>query len=632
MQHRRLAAAATLVLFLAAPAFAQPAPTPAPAPESPAYQVPEIVVSATRIESTLATSPDAISVVTREEIESLQARTVADVLGTVPGVIVSHNGQPGAQTTVFMRGASGVHTLVLVDGVRVNNAFSGRFDFANLTVDNVERIEVVRGPQSTRYGSDALGGVINIVTKKTATETAGSALLELGTNDSIRARASLGASLGSVSLSAEASLFDTDNERPNSQYHTAGGSFGATWQSGERLDIALTGSYRESEAGTPNDVFTSDPNDLTRTEAALGTLIAHAVPVPWWDARLSLSAGHERMWFDGPEPNPPAYFGDVKAETTSDSQRIDLQNVFTIVPRHRLFLGLSHDSTPTEYTSTSAFGETSLDETMTATAVSGQYDWSPARSFTASLGARVDDFSSFGTHATWRAGGRYTVAASGTILRANAGTGFRAPTVADLYFPGSANPDLEPEESTGWDVGLEQPLLGGRLQVGATWFNNEFDNLIQWSPASYRMENVAKARTSGLETFLQWAPTAALALNASYTWLATAEDEETGARLDRRPEHSGSVAAHYRFPRWAQLDTSFRFAGSSNDKYWAPDYSSQDVTNDGYVTWDLGVTVTPHPRVSLVARVENLLDKEYEEAYGFPALGRVFWGGATVRF
>lgn len=628
--HRRLAAA-SLALSLAVPAYAQQPQDPGAA-----ARLPEILVTATRIESTLATSPDAITVVRREEIEALQARSVADVLETVPGITISRSGQPGAQTSVFLRGANSGQTLVLVDGVRVNNAFGGRFDFANLTVDNVERIEVVRGAQSTRYGSDALGGVINVVTRKRAAANAASAQVELGGNASSRTRVGLSAVLGSVSLSAEGGTYDTDNERPNSQYHTAGGALGATWQAGRRLEVSLTGSYRESRAGTPDDEFTNDPNDLTRTETSLATLLVHGVPASWWDLRLSLSTGRERMRFSGPEPNPPYFSGDEEAETRSESQQVDLQNVFTVAPGNRLFVGLSYDRMPTEYSTDGPFFSASLDETLTAGALSAQYDWSPAKSFTASLGGRVDDFSSFGTHATGRAGARYTVAASGTILRANAGTGFRAPTVADLYFPGSANPDLEPEESTGWDLGLEQPLAGGRLQVGATWFRNDFDNLIQWTPSASepwggRMENVAEARTDGLEAFVQWLPTAALSVSGSYTWLRTAEDRTTGERLLRRPEHSGSVAATYRFPRWVQLDTALRLSGSSDDKNFTT-FPAEDVENDGFVKWDLGATVTPHPRLSLTARVENLLDEEYEEAYGYPALGRVFWGGATVRF
>ena len=184
--HCRRVVVPALALLLAVPAFAAQ-----PVEETAATRVPEILVSATRIESTLATSPDAITVVTREEIEQLQARTVADVLATVPGVIVSHTGQPGAQTSVFMRGANSGHTLVLIDGVRVNNAFNGRYDFVDLTVDNVERIEVVRGPQSTRYGSDALGGVINIVTKRGAAAPTGAALARAG-QQCERARARLG--------------------------------------------------------------------------------------------------------------------------------------------------------------------------------------------------------------------------------------------------------------------------------------------------------------------------------------------------------------------------------------------------------------------------------------------------------
>lgn len=624
--HRSRFAAVPLILTLAVPAFAQQSPEPAQQ-----LQLPEILVSATRIESTLATSPDAITVVTREEIEKMDARTVADVLETVPGVSVSRTGQPGGQTSAFLRGASSGQTLVLIDGVRANKAFNGRYDFVDTTVDNVERIEVVRGPQSTRYGSEALGGVINIVTRKSAAANAGSVLVEFGTNASLRTRATLAAALGNVSFSAEGGTFDTDNERPNAKFHQAGGSFGATWRPAARFDVGLTGSYRESEAGTPNDRFTNDPNDQTDTETSMGSLFVHGVPVAWWDLRLALSAGHERVRFDAPEPNPPYFSGDLKTETVSDSQRADLQNVFTIAPGHRLFVGLSHDETPTEYTSTSAFGDTKIDRTVYANAVSGQYDWSPAKSFTASVGGRVDDFNTFGTHATWRGGGRYTLASSGTIVRANVGTGFRAPTVADLFYPGFSNPDLDPEESFGWDIGFEQPLAGGRLQVGAAWFRNDFDNLIAYSTTSFRPENIADARTAGLEASLQWLPTAALSVSGSYTWLATAEDRTTGERLLRRPEHSGSLSANYRFPRWAQVDTTLRISGPSDDKNFTT-FPAEDVENDGFVKWDVGVTITPKPWLSLVARVENLLDEEYEEAYGFPALGRVFWGGATVRF
>jgi vitamin B12 transporter len=516
--------------------------------------------------------------------------------------------------------------------VRANNAFNGRYDFVDLTVDNVERIEVVRGPQSTRYGSDALGGVINIVMKRGAAAPTGAALLEVGSNASLRARGSAAATVGTLGVSAEISYFDTDNERENGQYTVSNGSFGATWQALERLAVGLTGSHRTSEAGSPNDRFTNDPNDLTNNENTQVTLDVHAVPAPWWDVRLSLSKGREEAGFDGPEPNPPGFFGDVKAETVSESERADLQNVFTVAAGHRLMLDLSTDRTPTEYTSESAFGPTTLDKSVSSSAVSGQYDYSPSRSFTASLGGRVDDFSSFGTHATGRAGARYTVQGAGTILRANLGTGFRAPTISDLYFPGAENPDLQPEQSTGWDLGVEQPLLGGRMQVGAAWFNNDFENLITWSSLSFSMENVAEARTAGLEVFLKWLPSANLTVDGSYTWLPTAENLTTGARLIRRPEHFGSVAVRYRFPNWAIFDTSAKISGSSADSAFAADYSTKDVTNAGYVKWDAGVTVTPWKHLSLVARVENLLDSSYEEAYGFPALGRTFWGGASLNF
>jgi vitamin B12 transporter len=154
---------------------------------------------------------------------------------------------------------------------------------------------------------------------------------------------------------------------------------------------------------------------------------------------------------------------------------------------------------------------------------------------------------------------------------------------------------------------------------------------IAYSPATQRPENIAKARTAGVEAFAQWLPTSALTLSASYTWLPTAEDRTSDERLLRRPEHSGSVGAAYRFARWVQIDSSVRFAGSSADKNFSA-FPAEDVRNDGFAKWDAGVTVTPLPHLSLTARVENLLDENYEEAFGFPALGRVVWGGATLSF
>jgi vitamin B12 transporter len=627
-RRTRTFAAAALAAQLLVPGAlsAQPADTAAPA-----TAVPTIVVSATRIESTLATSPDSITVVTREEIEGQQRRFVADVLETVPGVQVSRTGQLGGFVGVFLRGASSGQTLVLIDGVRANNAFNGRFDFLDMPVDNVERIEVIRGPQSTRYGSDALGGVINIVTRRGAAAPTGSALVEAGTFDSVRVRGAIAARVGTLGVSAEGSALQTDNERPNSQYSGAGGSFAASWQALERMSLELSAEARSSEAGTPNDRFTNDPNDTTNTDTTRFTLGTHAQPAAWWDLRLTLASGHEKVLFDGPAPNPPYFGGDTRAETVADTRRADLQNVFAVGAAHRVFLGFSYDDTPVDYTSTSPFGDASIDRSVTSRAVSLQYDFSPSEWFTASLGGRVDDFDTFGSHSTWRGGARYTLASSGTILRANVGTGFRAPTIADLYYPNFSNPNLEPEESLGWDVGVEQPLLDGRLQVGATWFQNKFDNLISYSAASQRPENIAEAKTAGLEGFVQWSPTAALSLSGAWTWLSVAEDTLTGEQLLRRPDYTANVAARYRFPRWVSVDTIVYFVGESADKNFTS-FPAENVTNDAYVKWDAAVTVSPLAHVDLTARVENLLDDQYEEAFGFPALGRAFWFGAAVRF
>ena len=182
----------------------------------PTNRLEEVVVTGTRIPTETENAPNSISVITQEQIEQTQAHTVQEAVRDVPGVEVAQTGQPGGQTSVFLRGANGEHTLVLIDGVRVNSAFNSAFDFANLPVDNIDHIEILRGPQGTLYGSEAMGGVINIVTKRGAAQPTGSVLVEGGSDDAWRSRGSFAGTLGKLSLSAATSYFSSDNERTNS--------------------------------------------------------------------------------------------------------------------------------------------------------------------------------------------------------------------------------------------------------------------------------------------------------------------------------------------------------------------------------------------------------------------------------
>ncbi len=585
-------------------------------------QFPPVVVTGTRIPSAPENTASPVTVIAREEIDRKQTRLVADVLRDAAGLDVARTGQPGALTTVFLRGANASHTLVLVDGIRVNNAFNNAFDFGNLSVDNIERIEVLRGPQSTLYGSEALGGVINIVTRRGAAAPTGSATVEYGSNNGLLTRGSFAAGPGKFSLSAEGSYASGDNERPNSDFSTLNFSGRAGCEFTEQLSASLLATYLKSDAGSPNDRFTDDPNDFLKNENTLVALTFEAAPVAWWNAKLTLSHAHERGVFYQPAPNPPFFLGDYRSQAVADRDQVDFQNVFTLGGHHKILAGGTCEQSPVTFTDTFS----TFDRTVNNKAAYAQYEFAPVSRLTLTAGGRLDDFSSFGTHATYRFGARVTAPGTETILRANVGTGFRAPGISQLYFPFFGNPNLRPEESSGWDAGAEQPLWKSQVRVGATFFHNDFDNLISGFPPM----NVSRARTLGLETFADWTPLTNLTARAGYTWL-DARDRSTDLRLERRPEHRGSLNVNYDFCGRFSAHASALFVGSRPDSDFSA-FPSTRVNLPGYEKLDLGLRCKISKNFSVYGRVENLLDERYEEVFGFPALGRTFWAGVQAAF
>jgi vitamin B12 transporter len=245
-------------------------------------------------------------------------------------------------------------------------------------------------------------------------------------------------------------------------------------------------------------------------------------------------------------------------------------------------------------------------------------------------GGRLDDYSTFGSHETWRAGGRLALSSS-LVARGNIGTGFRAPSLADLFYPGFSNPDLEPEESLGWDLGLEAGLAADRIKVRAAWFSNRFTNLIAYSTVAFRPENIAEARTEGLESSLDWEVGSGWNVRASYTWLPTAEDQTRATRLLRRAEHAGSLNLYGPIVAGLALDARVLAVGASADSDFSA-YPVAEVTNAGYLKTDLGVAVQLGSWATATLRVGNLFGKSYEETFGYPALGRIFRVGMTVGF
>jgi vitamin B12 transporter len=593
---------------------------------------PEITITATRISTLPQNTSSSATVISSDEIDRSQQQLVADVLRGEPGIDIARTGQPGSQTGVFLRGANSDGTLVLVDGIPMNSAFNNTFDFSTLAVNNIERIEILRGPQSTLYGSEALGGVINIVTKTGEGPPTGLAQVEYGSFNSLLTRGSFAASEGKFSFSADGSYNSTDNDRINSAYQAINFSGHMSYKFNDWLKASLLTTYLKSSDGSPNDVFTDDPNDSLKNENYLIGLTLEADPFDWWNSKITLSHSHERGVFDEPVPNP-LYFGGVlyfepyySSSTVAERNRVDFQNIFTLTEQHKILVGGTFENDSANYRDTLP---SALDRTIDTRSVYAQYDYLPCTRVTLTAGGRVDDSSSFGTHGTYQFGGRVTAPRTETIFRANVGTGFLAPSIDDLYYPDFGNPNLKPEESFDWDAGFEQPLLNGKLRFGTTFFHNDYDDLISASGSS--LKNIGRARTLGLENFVSWAPLTNLTVRAAYTWL-DAKDLDTDGQLVRRPKHSGNLDLNWKIcPRLEATAHALFVSGRMDNNF---DDSTQPpiVTMSGYTKLDLGLNYTVSKNFSVYGRVENLLDEHYEEAFGFPMLGRFFAAGVIARF
>ena len=282
----------------------------------------------------------------------------------------------------------------------------------------------------------------------------------------------------------------------------------------------------------------------------------------------------------------------------------------------------------TDLSANGTWGPSALASTIYTRSLYGQYDFMPIERVTLAAGGRVDDSTSFGSHGTYRFGGRFTAPGLKTIFRASAGTGLRAPSISDLYYPYYGNPNLKPEESLSWDAGFEQPLLENKFRFGATFFHNDFDNLIQYSGT--KPENVGRARTFGVETFAAWQVLSNLTARAIYTW-TDSEDLSTGQELLRRPEHNGSLNLNWQISLKLTADAKATLIGTRSDKNFNT-YPAKTVDLTAYTKLDFALRWQLHKHFQIFARAENLTDERYQEAFGYPALGRGFYGGLRAQF
>jgi vitamin B12 transporter len=588
-----------------------------------------IVVSATRIETPEEESPATIDVIRADDFEIKQTHRVADSLREVPGLSVVQSGSPGSLTSVFTRGLRSEHTQVLLDGIPVNQGLQGAFNFGDLTTDNIDRIEIVRGPQSTLYGPRALAGVIQIFTKRGNGEPTGDFSLEAGSNATVRGTLTSSGSANQFDYSVGLSGLTTDNERPNNQYRLWSGIANLGWSPNEQLRVSTLVTYSLADLGLPNTIFSPHPLDNFLTERWMVAPHFDYKPVEWWHHRLILSYDEERQVND---PNDDGFVGPTRALFTRAT--VDYQNDLKPASWLTLTSGFfySHVDAGQERPFV-LFGPPFISDETEQTSVFLQASVTPFKGLNLVAGGRYDHFNQFGDVWTYRFAGSYLIAKTDTHLHASVATGFSPPSSQDKIF--GNNFGLRPEENLGWDAGVEQRFYQGRVAVGLTYFHNNLSNVIGFN-GLFETLNLGAARTQGIEAEFRATPITDLVLTATYTYLDTEKTSATdispplGARLPRRPRNEVYVSASYLWCKKLRTTIEGKWVNAReeiNRNFIGPNFDIED-----YAFVNFAAEYEINKCVSVFARVNNLTNEQYSEVFGFPALGRTAYGGVKVRF
>ena len=522
-----------------------------------------MVITANRTETKEKEVGSSLTVITAEEIQKRQVLTVAEALRLVPGIDVINSGGLGHQTNVYTRGAGSGQTLVLVDMVEMNDPSSpnGAFDFANLMVDNIERIEVLRGGESSLYGSDAIGGVINIITKKGKGGPKFSLSGQGGTYNTFK---TIGTASGQVKdvnyalsisetqshgFSAAETLWNNP-ERDLYRNTTVDGRLG--WDVNKDLDVGASVRYNNGVTGLDgydsiNPEHPSAPVDIlgyNQTTSEIYTRGFSHLKLfdSFWEQTFAVAYSNTNRQTSGSsyDYNNYLYIGTkVKG---------DWQNILHLTNKNDLMIGVEDEEDLFESQS-AGIGENYAYNTQ-GYYVTDRFTLFD-RSFT-TASVRYTDNSISGSLPTWSITEALLIDEIGMKLKANYGTGFKVPTLAELYMPISwgGNPNLKSETSNNWDIGFEQVFFNKGLQFGATYFNNVFNNLIQGNPTTqnWTMENIGTATAQGAETFIQVQPLDLLTLRANYTYDYT-RNLDDNTQLVYRPQNKVNFETNYQHTR-----------------------------------------------------------------------------------
>jgi vitamin B12 transporter len=630
-----------------------------------------VVVTATRTAAPAGQVGASLTVFTGDDLERRQTPLVADLLRSSPGVMVTRSGGAGTVTSLFVRGGESNYNKVLLDGIPLNEP-GGTFNFSNVTTDNLERLEIVRGAQSALFGSDAMASVVQLFTKRpdpTDGRPHPTVSLEGGTYDTLRTNAAVSGARGRFDYSLGAARFATDNRAPNSAFGNTTLSASAGVMLSDTATLRFLGRSERGRVGTPGQTAFGRPDldaFFQRHDGVGGVSFDQQVSTSFRQrAAYSLAVSAQQSTnLVADAPYTPAFEGRTAPFEFSDY----LYDSRTSLRRHhasyqadwRLSSGASSGDHLLTVLADWDGERVSLEDRLAAAttrpsrnnlgwSIQHQASW---RRVFATAGGRVEHNASFGTAAVPRGSIVFVARASGraigeTKLKASAGLGIKEPTVLQSfslspYYHG--NPDLKPERARTVEAGIEQRLANDRVKLEVTWFDNRFTNLISTrttNPATFEAEyfNIGLSRARGAEIGIEAAPNKALRGRAGYTFLASEIVDSTspgsavfqpGQPLLRRPRHSGLVGATWNW-NGVTADVNGVIIGGFVDS----DFSSLSpamLTNAGYMTWDARVAVKVSRQLTGTLSIDNMADAAYMEPLGYQALQRAVRVGLRVAF
>ncbi len=572
-----------------------------------------IVVTASLAEEGETALPATVDVIDRQEIEARQSTAVLDLLATLPSMSVVRSGSPGQVTSLFTRGTESNHTLALWNGIELNDPYFGGFNWAFIPTEGVARIEVARGPFSSLYGGDALGGVVQILSGR---QEGVDLNLEVGGNAYRRGGLTAGMGLGPVHVDVMGHLRGGDGELDNDDFDSSEVATRVWWEAASGMGLGLTLRGLDAETGIAYSAGAPSPNRRIRWRERMVGL-----PLMFESGGWKLDAQLSGVTYDKSFRDPDDAFGFTASDTESQVLRARAVGSYQL-QRPGSWVAFGAEGDQSQVTDSSVFGD-NLD-------ADGQSNWAIFGELYYTFGAlqldfglRRDENDVFGGQTSPRLGLQWAPLRS-TRLWASYGEAFAAPAVGELFFPVTGNPELQPETSTSWEVGTE--FAHGSWQLTLVGFDNELTNLIDFDFVEFRNVNIGRARTRGVEAEVAWARQGwAVRWNASYL---DARDLDTGERLLRRPRQGSNLVLRWA-PRRVALTLTGRYVGERED---VDPISFARQVNAAYLRLDVAGRWQVMQHLAPYLRIENLTGETYEEALGFPAPGATLIGGLSLSY